>query len=140
MNSRRKNSKGYRDIREVEIGLIKLYEVTGQTRYLKQAKLFIDRRGEEPNYFAEEMKGQRFKQLFDEFSDYDPIYSQAHLPVRKQTTAEGHAVRAVYMYCAMADIAAMYDDAELLNACERLWNNIAYQRMYITGSIRAQES
>ncbi|HHT89274.1 MAG TPA: glycoside hydrolase family 127 protein [Clostridiales bacterium] len=133
--SEEKNSKGYPGHQEVEIGLIKLYEVTGQTRYLKQAKLFIDRRGEEPNYFAEEMKGQRFKQLFDEFSDYDPIYSQAHLPVRKQTTAEGHAVRAVYMYCAMADIAAMYDDAELLNACERLWNNIAYQRMYITGSI-----
>ncbi len=130
-----KNSKGYPGHQEVEIGLYKLYEVTGNIRYLEQAKMFLDRRGEKPNYFLEEMKRPGFKNLFDEFKDYDPVYSQSHLPVREQKAAEGHAVRAGYMYCAMADIAEAYDDGELLKACERLWNNMVHRRMYITGSI-----
>lgn len=130
-----KNSKGYPGHQEVEIGLYKLYEVTGNTRYLEQAKMFLDRRGEKPNYFLEEMKQPGFKHFFDEFKHYDPVYSQSHLPVRKQKAAEGHAVRAGYMYSAMADIAEAYDDGELLEACERLWNNMIHRRMYITGSI-----
>ncbi|TAH70838.1 MAG: glycoside hydrolase family 127 protein [Anaerolineaceae bacterium] len=130
-----KNSKGYPGHQEVEIGLIKLYEVTGKTHYLEQARLFIERRGEKPNYFMEEIKGPRFEQIFNEFTDYDLSYAQSHLPVREQMTAEGHAVRAVYMYSAMADLAAAYDDVSLLDACKVLWNNITHKRMYITGSI-----
>lgn len=130
-----KNSKGYPGHQEVEIGLLKLYEVTGKTRYLEQAKMFLDRRGEKPNYFIEEMKQPTFKQIFAEFKNYDISYSQSHLPIREQKTAEGHAVRAVYMYCAMADVAAAYDDRELLSVCETIWSNIVEKRMYITGSI-----
>ena len=130
-----KNSKGYPGHQEVEIGLYKLYEITGEVRYLEQAKMFLDRRGEEPNYFLEEKKRSDFKHIFDEFKKYDVAYSQSHLPVRKQKTAEGHAVRAGYMYNAMADIAAAYDDLELLDTCEILWNNIVNKRMYITGSM-----
>lgn len=133
--SEEKNAKGFPGHQEVEIGLYKLYEVTGEKRYLEQAKMFLDRRGEVPNYFLEEMKKLSFQHLFDEFKNYDISYSQSHLPVRKQKTAEGHAVRAGYMYCAMADIAAAYDDAQLLKACETLWNNIVEKRMYITGSV-----
>ncbi|MGN6711587.1 glycoside hydrolase family 127 protein [Anaerocolumna jejuensis] len=130
-----KNSKGYPGHQEVEIGLFKLYEVTGETRYLEQAKMFLDRRGEQPNYFMEEMKRPDFKRIFDELKNYDVSYSQSHLPIREQKTAEGHAVRAVYMYSAMADIAAAYNDEELLSVCEALWNNIVEKRMYISGSI-----
>lgn len=130
-----KNSKGYPGHQEVEIGLFKLYEVTGEIRYLEQTKMFLDRRGEQPNYFIEEMKRPNFKQIFNEFKNYDVSYSQSHLPIREQKTAEGHAVRAIYMYCAMADVAAAYDDRELLAVCETIWNNIVEKRMYITGSI-----
>lgn len=130
-----KNSKGYPGHQEVEIGLFKLYEVTGETRYLEQAKMFLDRRGEQPNYFMEEMKRPDFKRIFDELKNYDVSYSQSHLPIREQKTAEGHAVRAIYMYSAMADIAAAYNDEELLSVCEALWNNIVEKRMYISGSI-----
>ena len=133
--SEKKNSKGYPGHQEIEIGLFKLYEVTGNKNYLAQAKSFLDRRGKEPNYFFEEEKNPVFKQIFPEFKDYSPAYSQSHLPVREQKTAEGHAVRATYMYSAMADIAAEYDDEELMEACKTLWNNIVNRRMYITGSI-----
>ncbi len=130
-----RNARGCPGHQEIEIGLYKLYEISKEVRYLEQAKIFLDRRGEQPNYFLEEEKRPEFKRIFHELKDYDTSYSQSHLPVREQKTAEGHAVRAVYMYCAMADIAAAYDDMELLKACETLWDNIVSRRMYITGSI-----
>ncbi len=70
-----------------------------------------------------------------EFANYDPVYSQSDIPVREQQKAEGHAVRAVYMYTAMADLSCEYNDASLFAACERLWNNIVSKQMYITGGI-----
>lgn len=126
---------GYPGHQEVEIGLVKLYYVTGEKKYLDQAKYFIDARGVGENYFLQEMKKPDFLHIFPEFANYDTKYSQSHLPVREQKTAEGHAVRAVYMYCAMADIAYEYQDKELMQACETLWNNIVEKRMYITGGI-----
>ena len=80
-------------------------------------------------------KGERYKPIFPEFAGYQPEYSQSHLPVRQQKTAEGHAVRAVYLYSAMADLAYEYQDEELEKACETLWNNMVQKRMYITGGI-----
>lgn len=130
-----KNAKGYPGHQEVEIGLYKLYEVTKEANYLNQAKRFLDRRGEKPNYFLEEKKRPDFELIFDEFKKYDTSYSQSHLPIREQKTAEGHAVRAGYMCCAMTDIAAAFDDLELFDACKVLWNNMVDKRMYITGSI-----
>ena len=126
---------GYPGHEEVEIGLIKLARVTDNLKYLKQAKYFVDARGVGENYFMKEMKRPDYKLIFPEFADYTPEYSQSHLPVREQTTAEGHAVRAVYLYCAMADLAEAYQDEGLLKACKTLWNNIVQKRMYITGGI-----
>ena len=126
---------GYPGHEEVEIGLVKLARVTDNLKYLKQAKYFIDARGVGENYFMKEMSRPDYKLIFPEFADYTPEYSQSHKPVREQTTAEGHAVRAVYLYCAMADLAEAYQDEGLLNACKTLWNNIVEKRMYITGGI-----
>ncbi len=126
---------GYPGHQEVEIGLIKLYRLTGERRYLDQAKYFIDARGVGENYFLKEIGAPGYHLITPEFHDYDPRYSQSHLPVREQDTAEGHAVRAVYMYCAMADLAYEYQDRELTAACERIWSNITEKRMYITGGI-----
>ena len=126
---------GYPGHQEVEIGLIKLWQVTGEQRYLDQAKYFIDARGVGENYFLKEMSRPDHHLIFPEFADYDPRYSQSHLPVREQTAAEGHAVRAVYMYCAMADLAEAYGDTSLMRACERLWKNMVEKRMYVTGGI-----
>lgn len=126
---------GYPGHQEIELALVKLYRVTEKKKYLELAKYFIDRRGTGENYFFEEDRNGKKKQIFPEFADYDPRYSQSHLPVREQTTAEGHAVRAVYMYCAMADLAYEYQDQELMKACEILWNDMVNRRMYITGGI-----
>lgn len=120
---------------EVEIGLIKLYEVTGEQRYLDMARDFVNRRGQRPDFFVQEKKHPKWISIFSEMDPSDSFYHQCHLPVRKQSTAEGHAVRAVYLYCAMADIACADGDEELLAACERLYQNIVQKRMYLTGGI-----
>ena len=126
---------GYPGHEEVEIGLIKMYRITGNRRYLETAKYFVDVRGVGENYFMKEMRRPDYHLRFPEFADYTPEYSQSHQPVREQQTAEGHAVRAVYLYCAMADLAKEYGDESLKRACERLWDNIVEKRMYITGGI-----
>jgi len=126
---------GYPGHQEVEIGLIKLYRVTGKKRYLDTARYFIESRGVGENYFLKEMKQPGYQLIFPEFNNYDTKYSQSHIPVKIQKKAEGHAVRAVYMYCAMADLAYEYEDEQMLEACEALWDNITKKRMYITGGI-----
>lgn len=126
---------GYPGHQEIELALVRLYQVTDKRKYLDMAKYFIDRRGVGENYFLEEEKGPLYKRIFPEFANYDTKYSQSHLPVRDQKTAEGHAVRAVYMYCAMADLAWYYKDEELMEVCKELWDDMVKRRMYITGSI-----
>jgi len=123
---------GYPGHQEIELALVRLYRVTQDKKYLEQAKYFLEAG---KNYFLEERKQENFKRIFPEFEDYDPAYSQSHEPVREQKTAEGHAVRAVYMYSAMADVAEEYQDKELMEACVALWENITQKRMYITGGI-----
>ena len=127
--------QGYPGHPEVEVGLVKLYRTTGVKKYLDLAKHFIDIRGVGDNYFLEEEKQEDFERIFPEFINYDPSYSQSHLPVRQQKTAEGHAVRAAYLYSAMADVAVETDDKELLDACKVLWDDMVHRRMYVTGSI-----
>ncbi len=120
--------KGYPGHEEIELALVKLADATGETKYLKLAKYFIDQRGQSPNYFEQEQQGK--------WHDcFNPAYFQAHKPVREQYEAVGHAVRAVYLYSGMADVAARTNDAELLQACRKLWENIAAQKMYVTGGI-----
>lgn len=118
---------------EIEIALMRLYHVTGEERYLHLAQYFIDERGTEPNYFAEE-KEHRSLEVFD-MDPADRDYAQNNAPVRALSEATGHAVRAVYLYTAMADLAAETHDEALLAACERLWNNIVQHKMYITGGV-----
>lgn len=105
---------------EIELALVRLYEATGEKRYFELSEFFINNRGvrkeNDPNW------------MFNS-------YNQSHLPVREQTTAEGHAVRAVYLYCGMADIAYHTGEEELKKACETLFDNIVEKRMYITGGI-----
>jgi len=127
--------QGYPGHPEIELALVKLYRVTGVRSYLDTAKYFIDARGGEPNYFLEERKRPGFRFIWGGSHNFDPAYAQSHLPVREQKTAEGHAVRALYLYCAMADIAQEFNDASLLESCKTLWNNITQKRMYITGSV-----
>ena len=127
--------KGYPGHQLVELALMKLYRVTGKTDYLKLARFFIDERGGTPNYFIEEMEREDHQRIFPELTDYDPAYSQSHMPPVKQETAEGHAVRAMYMYSAMADIAQACGDEELKTTCRKLWDNVTLKRMYITGGV-----
>lgn len=126
---------GYPGHQEIELALVKLYRVTREKKYLDLAKYFIDLRGTGKNYFLEEEKRPGHKRIFPDFVNYDTMYAQAHKPVRKQRTAEGHAVRANYMYSAMADLAYEYQDKELQQACRNLWDNMVHKRMYITGSV-----
>ena len=112
---------------EIELGLVKLYRVTGEKKYLDLAQVFLDRRGTGLTEYTN--KG-------DELINYD-IYSQDHKPVIDQDEAVGHSVRAVYMYAAMADIAAITGDKRYLLAIDRLWENIVSKKMYITGGLGA---
>lgn len=128
---------GYCGHQEIELALVKLYEVTREERYLQLALYFIDERGKQPHYFLDEWKQRgRISHWTGQVSGVpDLSYNQSHMPVREQEVAVGHAVRAVYMYTAMADLANKTGDSSLLEACRRLWNNIVSKQMYITGSI-----
>lgn len=120
---------------EVELALMRLCQTTGTKRYADMARHFIAVRGQEPNYLLGELARRGRDLIFPEFADYEAKYAQSHCPPVRQATAEGHAVRAVYLYSAMADVAGEYGDGELRSACERLWDSITSRRMYITGGI-----
>lgn len=127
---------GYDGHEEIEIGLIKLYRLTGEERYLRLAVFFLDARGQQPDYFANQInKEGPDNPVIPGMKLFDPEYAQDHLPVRKQETAEGHAVRLVYMCEAMADAAYELKDEGLLEACKTIYHNIVDKRMYITGGI-----
>lgn len=119
---------GYPGHEIAEMALFALYDLTGEEKYKDLAEYFIDERGNTPNYFEKEHPDMKGK------PDY---YHQAHMPVREQTEAVGHAVRAVYLYSGMADMARLTKDAALLNACEKLFDSIVDSKMYITGGIGA---
>lgn len=120
---------------EIELALVKLAKVTEEQKYLDMAYDFVNRRGTEPNYLYTESAREDFVDVWHDSNSYINAYGQDHLPVREQTTAEGHAVRAMYLYCAMADLAYEYKDEKLFAACENLYRNIIEKRMYITGGI-----
>ena len=120
--------EGYGGHEIAEMALIRLFEVTGNKNYLKTAKLFVDRRGTKPYYFDIEHGRDSGDRL-------DYFYNQAHLPVKEQKEAVGHAVRGVYLYSGMADVARYTEDQALFEACKTIFNNIADKKMYITGGI-----
>ena len=101
----------------VETGLIKLYQITKNKNYLELSKFYLELRGDSTSH-----------KLYGE-------YSQDHIPVIEQSEAVGHAVRAVYMYAAMTDIAAIYEDKSYLAAVNKIWDNVVNKKMYLTGGI-----
>lgn len=105
---------------EIELALIRLYRCTKNRKYLDMAMFFLDNRGLNDPLIVK---------------DYNHNYDQSHAPVREQKEAVGHAVRACYLYCAMADAAYELGDKELFNACKDLFNDIVNKKMYITGGI-----
>lgn len=102
-----------------EMALVRLYLVTGDRKYLDQAKFFLDARG---------------------YTSRKDAYSQAHKPVLEQDEAVGHAVRATYMYAGMADVAAITGDSSYIKAVDRIWENIVSKKIYITGGIGARHA
>ena len=126
---------GYPGHEEIELALVKLFRVTGEKKYLNTARYFIEERGKEPNYLAQEIAGRQEPEFFAELKNCDLAYYQADMPVREQTEAAGHAVRVMYLCAAMADIAKECGDEELLAACIRIWESATKRRMYITGGV-----
>jgi uncharacterized protein len=132
--------QGYDGHQEIELALVKLYHATGEAKYLSLSRYFLEQRGTKPHYFEQEWEKRGGTVHFPQLSmAHEHTYSQSHLPVREQSTAEGHAVRLVYMATAMADIAAETGDAGMQDACLRLWDNIVNKRMYVTGGIGSME-
>lgn len=127
--------KGYPGHEIAEMALVRLYEITGQEKYFNLSRYFISERGKQPYYFDNEEFdfGGKPKRKNDDLDRY--VYYQAHKPVKEQDEAVGHAVRAGYLYCGMADVARLSCDEELFSACKRLWNSIVKEKLYITGGI-----
>lgn len=132
--------RGYPGHEEIELALVKLYRETGEKRYLDLARYFVEERGRKPSRFErevahpEEIAGHRYDHVIED-GEYDGTYFQDHVPVREQDTAEGHSVRATYLYCGMADLAIETGDQELYETLEDIWSNMTERRMYITGGI-----
>jgi len=107
---------------EIELALIKLYRATGDRKYLEQAKFFLETRGRTDQ-----------RKSFGE-------YAQDHKPIREQKEVVGHAVRAMYLYCAIADLAAITGDRQLIQNLETIWDDVTRRKMYVTGGIGSSAS
>ena len=132
--------RGYPGHQEIELALVRAWHATGQRKFLDLATYFIDERGNADgvdHYFDIEARARGEDPAAYWFENYE--YSQAHIPVRQQTKVVGHAVRAMYMYAAMADLAAEHDDDALKAACEALWKDVTERRMYVTGGFGPSE-
>lgn len=131
--------KGYPGHEIAEMALVRLYQVTGEERYLNLSRFFIEQRGTKPYYFdkeelAKKVPDEKFVKGKERY-----LYYQSHRPVRQQDEAVGHAVRAVYLYSGMTDIARLTQDDSLFDACKTLWDSAVNEKMYITGAIGATQ-
>ncbi|MCX6344693.1 MAG: glycoside hydrolase family 127 protein [Armatimonadetes bacterium] len=126
--------RGYCGHEEIELALVKLYEATGNERYLKLSAYFIDERGQKPHYYDQEAidRGEDPEKYWAG-ANYE--YMQAQIPVRDLEIVSGHAVRAMYLVAAMADLADLNKDETLVKTLERLWDQLVSKRMYITAGI-----
>lgn len=125
--------RGYDAHEEIELALVKLYRVTRDPRHLKLATYFVDERGQMPSYYDEEARKRGEDPENYVFKTY--AYSQAHMPVREQHQVVGHAVRAMYLFSAMADLALENEDPTLIEACDRLFDNLTGRQLYVTGGL-----
>jgi DUF1680 family protein len=137
----------------IELALVKLYHATGERRYLDLARAMVDRRGQKPSIFEKQFrqldpnrtvdflgKPLRIGEWYERFylkdpRTFDTRYAQDHLPAREQKEAVGHAVRAMFLYCAMADLVNETSDAGLWEASKALHDSVTLRRMYVTGGI-----
>lgn len=125
--------RGYDAHEEIEIALVKLWRVTGDARHLRLAGFLVDERGRAPSYYDEEARRRGEDPATYVFKTY--AYSQAHKPVREQTEVEGHAVRAMYLACAMVDLACETGDGSLKDTCDRFFADVTGRQLYVTGGI-----
>lgn len=139
--------RGYPGHEEIEMALLELSSVTGEGRYFNLAKYFLDQRGQKPSVFERELEQadlpgglDEYRLYFTKGGSYDGAYAQDHLPIREQVEVAGHAVRAMYLYCAMTELAAETGEGALLEVLESLWQNLTQKHLYITGSIGPRSS
>ncbi len=126
-------AEGYPGHPEIELALMKMYRASGNSHCLELAEHFINCRGADPRFYEKEKEARSWTVWGNNPVDHD--YQQCARPVREQTDAVGHAVRAVYLYTGMADLASETGDKELFAACRRLWESIVNRKMYVTGGI-----
>jgi uncharacterized protein len=133
---------GYCGHPEIELALLRLYRATDQAKYLELSRYFVDERGQQPYFFDLEGAERNRPRANDSYYRRNGLrglelrrYNQSHAPVRQQLEVVGHAVRAMYLYSAMADIAVETGDTDLLLTCERLWSHMLSTRVYLTGGI-----
>lgn len=119
---------------EIELALAKLYEEPGEKRYLTLSQYLIDVRGQDPQFYAKQLKALNGDNIFPDLGFYKPTYFQAAEPVRDQQTADGHAVRVGYL-CTGAHVDRLLGDQGLIDTAKRFWKNIVTRRMYVTGAI-----
>ena len=120
---------------EIELALAKLYEEPGEKRYLTLSRYLIDVRGQDPQFYAKQLKALTGDNIFPDLGFYKPTYFQAAEPVRDQQTADGHAVRIGYLCTGVAHVGRLLGDQGLIDTAKRLWKNIVTRRMYVTGAI-----
>ena len=128
---------GYDGHEEVEIGLLRMYHLLGEEKYLKLAEYFLLERGRHPGFFLDQVKNDDMTPVFPGMEYAPATYFQNHVPFVEAETAAGHAVRQMYLCTAMADLAATTGNEEVKAACERLWKDITNRQMYITGGVGA---
>lgn len=134
--------RGYPGHPEIELALMRLYEVTQEPRYQALARFFLEERGQQPYYYDIEFAKRGGTWHWDNWGEAwmvkDKAYTHAHKPLAQQSEAVGHAVRSVYLMTGLAHIARMTNDEEKRQTCLRIWNNMVQRRMYITGGIGSQ--
>ena len=135
---------GYPGHLEIELALMRLYDVTQESRYMALVKYFVETRGVQPHFYDIEYekrgKTSHWHNYGPAWMVKDKAYSQAHLPLSEQPTAIGHAVRFVYLMTGVAHLARLSDDESKRQDCLRLWKNMAQRQLYITGGIGSQSS
>ena len=135
---------GYPGHPEIELALMRLYDVTQEPRYLSLVKYFIEQRGVQPHFYDIEYEKRGRTSYWNTYGPAwmvkDKAYSQAHQPLAEQQTAIGHAVRFVYLMAGMAHLARLSHDEGKRQDCLRLWKNMAQRQLYITGGIGSQSS
>jgi len=125
---------------EIELALCKLYRATGEERYLKLAQHFLDQRGMEHSGMTSQIFAQSGQLVKGNEMSSRGNYNQNHRPVVAQKEAVGHAVRAGYLYCGMADVAALTGNAAYVKAIDAIWENVVTKKLHLNGSIGARHA